>query len=84
MCAAVITDNVYGPASNIGNLYFASWIGFSLSVMLAFTSLKELFSPADSSSQESESNVDKSSKGEGENVVRQDVGDQVEGESGEA
>jgi hypothetical protein len=81
---AVITDNVYGPASNVGNLYFASWIGFSLSVLLAFTSMKELC-VSEETSQESESNVSKSERGEAENVARNpDTGEQGDNESGEA
>jgi hypothetical protein len=78
---AVITDNVHGPASNIGNLYFASWIGFILSVILAFSSMKEMCVPEETPDPESESNIGESEKGEGENVVRNV---DVEDESGEA
>eukprot|EP01083_Nonionella_stella_P146746 461950_1 len=80
---AVITDTVHGPGSNIGNLYFASWIGFFLAVTLAFTSMKESLATEDEdSSPESESNLSKSereSKGDAENVapVHQGGGEQV-------
>lgn len=87
---AVITDTVHGPASNVGNLYFASWIGFYLAISLGFTTIKETFAPTPEPSPDSESNISKSEtrggKGDAENVapVRQDGGDNVEGESGEA
>ncbi len=42
--AAYVTDSS-GPGSNVGNLYFATWFGFGLSVLLTFSSLKEMIAP---------------------------------------
>lgn len=42
--AAYITD-VSGPGSNIGNLYFATWFGFGLAVLLTFSCFSEMIAP---------------------------------------
>jgi len=42
--AAYITD-ISGPGSNIGNLYFSTWIGFGISVLLTFSCFKEMITP---------------------------------------
>lgn len=86
--AAAITDNASGPGNTIGNLYFASWIGFGLTVLLFCTSIKEMVSPDQAESSEGE-NVEsegkdvkgggevKPGKGNNRNVV-QNVGEHVE------
>jgi hypothetical protein len=85
---AAITDNASGPGNTIGNLYFASWIGFGLTVLLFCTSMKEMVSPDEAESSEGEnaeseakdakgSSEAKSSKGDNRNVV-QNVGEHVE------
>jgi hypothetical protein len=40
--------------SNIGNLYFATWFGFGLAVLLTFSSFKDMVKPEDAASEESE------------------------------
>eukprot|EP00558_Chaetoceros_sp_UNC1202_P008644 CAMPEP_0197246256 /NCGR_PEP_ID=MMETSP1429-20130617/10759_1 /TAXON_ID=49237 /ORGANISM="Chaetoceros sp., Strain UNC1202" /LENGTH=315 /DNA_ID=CAMNT_0042706875 /DNA_START=33 /DNA_END=980 /DNA_ORIENTATION=+ len=75
---AAITNSKYGPANTIGNLYFASWAGFLLSVLLTFTCVKERFGPEEPD-EETESQMGKSESKEGKgDVERQHVGEQVE------
>jgi len=78
--AAYITE-VGGPGSNIGNLYFATWFGFSLAVLLTFSCFKEMIAPEPvaEESQHPEVNKTKPQQGEGE-VQGQDTEAQRGGE----
>jgi hypothetical protein len=91
--SAAITDNASGPGNTIGNMYFASWIGFGLTVLLFCTSFKEMVSPDEVESTEGENAESeakgvkgggeaKPAKGDDRNVV-QNVGEQVEETPGE-
>jgi len=42
--AAYVTDSS-GPGSNVGNLYFSTWFGFGLAILLTFSCIKELVAP---------------------------------------
>lgn len=42
--AAYVTV-ITGPGNDIGNLYFATWFGFGLSVLLTSSCFKEMFAP---------------------------------------
>lgn len=60
--AAYITD-VTGPGSNIGNLYFSVWFGFGLSILLTFSSIKEMICP-EPTGEETSQHPDVSKSGE--------------------
>lgn len=52
VAVAVVTNNMSGPAGEIGNLYFACWFGFALSLFLTFTCLKGLLCPEEETEEE--------------------------------
>eukprot|EP01083_Nonionella_stella_P260201 887518_1 len=80
-----ITNNQRGPGGTIGNLYFASWFGFYLSVFLSFTCLNLLICPQDAEQEEEDEEVEGSGMGKSEGrsgkadvTGGQQKGDQVE------
>eukprot|EP01084_Bolivina_argentea_P220692 373976_1 len=52
VAVAVVTNNMSGPAGEIGNLYFACWFGFALSLFLTFTCIKGLLCPDEETGEE--------------------------------
>jgi hypothetical protein len=77
--AAYITDAKNGPGGNIGNLYFSTWFGFGMSVLLTCSCLKLMFAPEEAPVTEEEGeNLGKTESKQGDVVAKTGGGDEVE------